>query len=82
MEFKGPKPAAQPRSLRSIAENKGTVPADFGSEIAYDHTHGIPLIDSIDVIAPYDDVAADNYPIANGPVTGGPVPFSNLKRGR
>jgi hypothetical protein len=29
MMFRGPRPAAQPRTLRSIAEDKGTAPAGF-----------------------------------------------------
>lgn len=39
--FKGPKPAAQPRSLRSIAESKNAG-AGFMDEMPFDNQAGVP----------------------------------------
>lgn len=42
MTFRGTKPSAQPRTLRTIAENKGTTPAGFDGGEAYDAQAGLP----------------------------------------
>jgi len=38
----GVKPSAQPRTLRTIAEEKGAVKQGSGDEVAYDPRAGIP----------------------------------------
>jgi len=41
--FKGIKPTSQPRSLRSVAESKGTAPNGFDGQLEYDAKGGVPL---------------------------------------
>jgi hypothetical protein len=41
--FKGNKPSAQPRTLRTIAEQKGSNPAGFDGEIPYVPQTGLPV---------------------------------------
>jgi hypothetical protein len=53
---KGVRPAAQPRTLRSIAEDKGTAPASFPEDLPYDHAAGAPKAVSGGVYA--DEAAA------------------------
>lgn len=43
MKHRGIRPPAQPRTLRSIAEEKGTVPAGFPADLAYDDEAGAPV---------------------------------------
>jgi len=41
--FKTAKPAAQPRTLRTIAEDKGVAPAGMEGSTAYDSQAGVPM---------------------------------------
>lgn len=41
--FKTAKPSAQPRTLRTIAEDKGVAPAGMESAPAYDTQAGVPM---------------------------------------
>ena len=43
MSYRGQVPKSQPRTLRSVAETKGTRPAGFDGEVPYDSNAGIPL---------------------------------------
>ncbi len=72
--FKGIKPPAQPRSLRSIAEEKGATPAHRA-----DGFEGSP------VPTEYHDAAATTGAnVVAGPKVNAadPQPFANLKGGR
>lgn len=42
MGFKGVRPPGQPRTLRSIAEDKGSTPASREGELPYDANAGVP----------------------------------------
>lgn len=75
MAHKGVLPKAQPRTLRTIAEQKGTTPSGFtGGD-----TPGVPSLPE----QGYKDVAdeAKNGAVSNPASTGGKQPFGNLKGG-
>lgn len=71
MSYRGPKPPSQPRTLRSIAETKGTVPAGF-------------VGDNTDPAAQpgaYVDPESTRHVVGSKrPI--GPTPFASVRRGR
>lgn len=78
MAFKGVKPSGQPRTLRGIAEDKGTVPAGFVSGDLDPATllpKGMPGASQT-----YKDGQGENVVAASKPIS--PAPFANVKRGR
>lgn len=62
--FRGEKPAAQPRSLRSIAESKGTTPSGFHEDLPYDTNAGIPQ-GAVHAQGQYEDAANEAKPDAS-----------------
>ena len=78
----GKLPAAQPRTLRTIAERKGTKPAGFDGAAAYAPNAGMPagMKSATDV---YKDDAVEAQASATGQAVGAtPNPFVNVKKGR
>lgn len=80
MSYRGPKPPSQPRTLRSIAEEKGTVAAGFVPDTADPVTH-LPQ-DFKDAGQVYRDPETVKHVTAGTRKPIGPNPFANLRRGR
>lgn len=79
---KGVKPAAQPRTLRTIAEDKGTAPAGFEGATPYVANAGVPLSEP-SAMDSYVDSAQEVFEMArSAPASGAPSPFVNVKKGR
>lgn len=77
--FRGKRPTAQPRTLRGIAEDKGTVPKGFDGS---DNYHA-GMIDP-DSDHSYEDKAEQaraSVSEANKPAGANPNPFQSLRRG-
>jgi hypothetical protein len=74
--FRGPRPSGQPRTLRSIAEDKGAQPANFldGNVTASGLPVDYPTAQQVYV----DTVGAAVTPSA--PLPPGPTPFANLRK--
>lgn len=72
--FRGPRPAAQPRTLRSIAEDKGTVPNGFidGGVGAGGLPIGMPGAEQTYIDTPPAVTPAPSPP--------GPNPFGTIRR--
>lgn len=74
MPFTGTKPKGQPRTLRTIAETKGSKPAQREDNSGYDMEAGIPM--SVPGGGQrYEDEAAGKRMQPGGGQTGGPKPF-------
>jgi hypothetical protein len=67
--FKGVKPSAQPRTLRTIAETKGTTPAGYEGA-----SEPVPM-------QPYKDVDPGHGSLVRETNAATPHPFGNLKGG-
>ncbi len=82
MAYKGPKPSAQPRTLRSIAESMGTTPNGFVEETPINPNAGIPS-STPGATQNYED-SADSVKGAGAgsKAPDGPMPFKNVKRSR
>lgn len=73
--FNGPKPSAQPRTLRTIAEQKGTVPNGF--------IDGGVAPSGLPVGTPgAEQVYQDQMPaVTSAPPPPSPSPFGSIRRG-
>lgn len=79
MTFRGVRPSAQPRTLRSIAEDKGTTPSGF---VEGGVALGSGLPDAIrGAHETYSDHAGVPIVVAPRPAID-PAPFATLRRGR
>ena len=84
MAYKAPIPAGQPRTLRSIAESKGTSPAAREGEIPYVAQSGMPITAPGAAQMYHDNAAADSTsnptPAARATGLVDPKPFANLRK--
>lgn len=78
--YRGPRPPAQPRTLREIAETKGTVPAGFVEDVSDPVTHLPPGFPSAGQT--YVDPESSKHVTAGTKKPIGPNPFASVRRGR
>lgn len=78
--YRGPKPAAQPRTLREIAETKGTVPAGFVEDTSDPVTH-LPR-DFKGAGQTYVDTTPSERAVSGTKRPISPSPFASVRRGR